>query len=91
MLANLCHARQWHRYLLVHSVVYDILELFFGLLLLVQNSPGYVLEDTQSVGLIIHVHCLSLDVNQKFLVGLIFVLEARFELIVSVHHLVDEP
>ena len=61
---------------MVHRVVNNILQLLLSLLLLIQDAPSYVLKDAKGVRLIVDMHSLGLDVNQKLLVDLIIVLEA---------------
>ena len=52
---------------LLQSGVDHVLQLFFGLDLLIENSKGDVFEVGENVLLIIYKYCLSLNVNQLVL------------------------
>jgi hypothetical protein len=77
-LASFDNRLQWVADLVLQGVVEHAFELVLGLDLLVKHTKSNVLEECQGLGLIIDLHLLVHDVNQKFGVFLILV-----------HHLVD--
>lgn len=64
--ASLDHCLQGNADFLIQSVVNDVLKLLFRFYLLIEDTKCYVLENCQSVQLIVYINLLGYDIDQEF-------------------------